>query len=137
MSLPIFVRPVRPTDSKEYLEWVKDQPGWDAYIALQPRTFTLAAYNKNKTIMYLPIQQPYILETAAINPEASELEVASAFKELVQSLVTLSHSNGVSEIYFLETDSGTSEFAGNHVFEKLPYAVYRVRVSDLEPHKEG
>lgn len=134
--LPIFVRPVRPSDTENYIEWVKNQPGWDASIALQPRTFTLAAYNKSSVIMYMPTQQPYMLETAAINPSATDAEVAAAFKALIQSLVTLSHSNNVSEIYFLDTDTGTSEFAGNHIFELLPYKVYRVKVSDLEPPKE-
>lgn len=137
MPQTIFVRPARNGEGHLLLEWSKDQPEWDASIAYQPRTFTLAAYDKNKIIMFLPTQQPYMLETAAINPEASDLETASAFREIVQALVTQAHANGVSELYFLGSDDGTSAFAANHIFQKLPFTVYRCRINDLESAKEG
>lgn len=136
--LPTFVRMARQSDGPEYLEWAKDQPDVDLFIPLHPGTFVLAAYDKSKKIALLPVQRPYVLETLAPNPEASELEVTSALREFIQYLVTRSQAENVAEIYFLGSDEDTSTFAQNRIFEKLPYTVYRCRISDLEPkeHKQ-
>jgi hypothetical protein len=134
--LPVFVRPAKQSEASLFLEWVKDQPEWDAFIGIHPGTFTLCAFNKEKIIAFLPVQQPFMYETFAPNPEATELELAIAMKEFTQFLVSQAPLKNVAEMYFLSSDEGTSEFAENHLFEKLPYAVYRVRIRDLEP-KEG
>jgi hypothetical protein len=137
VSLPIFVRPARPSEAGLFIEWAKTQPEWDAFIGLHPGTFTLTAYNKEKIVAFLPVQQPYMYETFAPNPEASDLELATAMKEFTQFLVSQAHLKNVAEMYFLGSDIDTDNLATNHLFEKVPLSVYRVRVSDLEPRKEG
>lgn len=136
MSLPIFVRPARPNEAGLFIGWAKTQPEWDAFIGLHPGTFTICAYNKEKIIAFLPVQQPYMYETFAPNPEATDLELASAMKEFTQFLISQAHLKNVAEMYFLGSNDDTDSFATNHLFEKVPMSVYRVRVSDLEPHNE-
>lgn len=137
MSLPIFVRPAKQSEAGLFLEWAKNQPEWDAFIGLHPGTFTLCAFNKEKIVAFLPVQQPFMYETFAPNPEATDLELAAAMKEFTQFLVSQAHLKNVAELYFLGSDIGTNDLATNHLFEKLPFSIYRVRVSDLEPtHKE-
>lgn len=136
MSLPIFVRPARSNEAGLFIEWAKNQPEWDAFIGLHPGTFTICAYNKEKIIAFLPVQQPYMYETFAPNPDATDLELASAMKEFTQFLISQAHLKNVAEMYFLGSNDDTDSFATNHLFEKVPMSVYRVRVSDLEPHNE-
>lgn len=137
MSLPIYVRPARSSEAELFIKWAKKQPEWDAFIGLHPGTFTLAAFNKDKIVAFLPVQQPFMYETFAPNPEATDLELATAMKEFTQFLVSQAHLKNVAELYFLGSDMDTNNLATNHLFEKLPFTVYRVRISDLEPPKEG
>lgn len=133
----IYVRPARNGEAKDFLNWSIGQEGFDAEVAARPDTFTIAAYDKQKVIAYMPFHQPIMLETIAFNPEATELEKVSAMKELIQFVVAQCHLRGVSEIYFLGSDKSTNEFAQNHIFERVDYPVYRVKISDLEPRREG
>jgi hypothetical protein len=137
----IFVRPARQNEAEQFLEWSvanKDHSSFDPEIARQPGTFVLAAYNCDKVVAYIPVHRPFMLESLAPNPEASDFEVASALREFTQFLVSQCHiKNDVGHIYFLGNADDTNKFASNHVYEELPWRVYRARVSDLEPKPEG
>jgi hypothetical protein len=133
---PVFVRPARNTEGGKFLEWSVPVPGFDPEIAYQPGVFTLAAYNKKHVISYMPVQKPYMLETIARNPEASDVEATTAFKEFIQFLVSQGTIQGVSEIYFLGTDESVNQIAESTIFEPLPYKVYKLKLSDLEPTEE-
>jgi hypothetical protein len=133
MSRPQFVRPIRPNETQQFIEWVKDQPEFDSETPTYPTSTTLAGYDKEKVVAYITAQRPFVLESLAANPGATDLELASVMREFVQFLVSQSHIQGVGEIYFLESDKNTSEFASNHIFEKLPVSVYRLKIRDLEP----
>jgi hypothetical protein len=54
-----------------------------------------------------------------------------ALKELTQNCVTQAHITGAGEILFLGSEQGTNEMAANHLFEELPYKVYRLKIKDL------
>lgn len=136
MALPVFIRPARKEEGPQFFEWSKNVPGFDPEIAYHPNTVTLAAFNKSKVIAYMPVQAPFFLETLALNPEATNIEAATAMAEFVKYLVSQCIFRGVPEIYFLGTDQLTDTFAVKHVFEEMPYKLYRVKVSDLEPNKE-
>jgi len=135
MSSHVFVRPARNTEGSKFLEWSIPVPGFDPEMAYQPGVFTLASYNKKHVISYMPVQRPYMLETIAKNPEASDAETAVAFKEFIQFLVSQGTIQGVSEIYFLGTDESVNNIAESSVFELLPYKVYKMKLSDLEPQE--
>lgn len=136
MSLPQFIRPARKGEGAQFLEWSKDVPGFDPEVAYQPGVPTVAAYNKQKVVAYMPIQQPFFMETIAFNPDSTNLEKAIAMAEFVKFLVSQCYIKGVPEVYFLGTDDMTDKFALDHVFEPLPYKLYRVKVSDLEPRPQ-
>jgi len=136
LSLPVFVRPARKGEGEKFLEWSKAVPGFDPEVAYHPNTSTLVAYNKNKIIGFLPIQTPFFIETFASNPEATNLEIAQALAEFIKFAVSQAYIKGVPEMYFLGTDDMTNTFALNHVFEEMPYKLYRLKVSDLEPRPQ-
>ena len=130
----IFIRPVRPEDAKMFADWSLENPHneFDPEVAKYPSTFVLCAYDKDGPLAYQPVQQPFMLDSLATRPGASKLQVAAALKEFAQAAVTQAYIKGVGEIYFLGTEEGTSEMCSNHLFEELPYKVYRCKVKNLE-----
>jgi hypothetical protein len=73
-----------------------------------------------------------MMDSFAGRPGNTKLQTAAAMKELFQETVTQAHIKGVSEIYYLGTEAGTDAMTTKHVFEELPYKVFRVKVSSLE-----
>jgi hypothetical protein len=135
----IFVRPARPSDSEKFVRLSVSTPNnlFDPSAASYPTSFTLAAYNKEKTILFAPIQTPFMMESLAIDKDnTSELEVANALKTVVQTLVTQASIKGVGEIYFCCKDETTKAFAERQCFERMPFQFYRLKISDLEPDGE-
>jgi hypothetical protein len=72
-----------------------------------------------------------MLESLAPRPGATKEQIALAMKELTQNAVTQAHLGGSGEIYYLGSDKNTDEFAVHHLFEELPYRVFRVKLADL------
>jgi len=131
----IFVRPARPSELPQFLDWAQktENNEFDPSVVRHPTTFTLVAFDKDGPLVYMPIQQPLMLESLAIRPGAETSDIAMAMKELIQAAVTCAYSKGAGEVYFLSTEEGTSEMAEKQAgFEKLPWAVYRVKLRDLE-----
>jgi hypothetical protein len=130
----IFVRPIRPEDTKKFIDWSLETPnnGFDPEVPKYPSTITLCAYDKDGPLAYMPVQQPFVMDSVASRPGASKGQIALALKEFTQAIVTMSHLKGVGEIYFLGTEDGTNKMAENQFFEELPYKVFRVKVAALE-----
>jgi hypothetical protein len=123
----VFVRPVKPDDTKKFVDWSLETPDneFDPEVVKYPSTFVLCAYE--------PIQQAFIMDSFASRPGATKLQIATAMKELFQETVTQGHLKGVGEIMFLGTEKGTEHMTTNQeVFEKLPWSVYRVKIRELE-----
>jgi hypothetical protein len=130
----IFVRPARSEEAVQFLDWSKRNTAseFDPEVARYPSTVTFCAYDGDGPLAYMPIQQPLFMESLAPRPGADKSRIAAALKELTQAAVTQAHVQGKGEIYFLGTDESTDAMAANHVFEKLPYSVYRLKLKDLE-----
>lgn len=130
----IFIRPVKPEDTKKFIDWSLETPnnGFDPEVVKHPSTFVLCAYDKDGPLSYMPVQQVFMMDAVATRPGASKLRVAASLKEFTQALVLQAHIKGVGEIYFLATEDGTNTMAENQLFEKLPYTVYRCKVKELE-----
>lgn len=128
------MRPARPEDATEFLEWAKNNPdnGFDPEVPRYPSTITWCVYDRHGPLAYMPMQQPLIMDSLAVRPGATKAEIATALKELTQQFVTQAHIRGAGEILFLGTEDGTNQMAANQLFEKLPYTVYRLRVKDTE-----
>src|SRR5689334_18708395 len=97
----IFVRPAAEQDREKFAEWsvnTKDNL-CDSAPLLYRNTVTWCAYDTNGPIVFVPVQQPKMMEALAINPDADPVDVAIALKELTQNLVTQCHMDGTGEIY--------------------------------------
>lgn len=128
----IYVRPAEQRDAASYAEWCKSNPHFDSSVLTYPATQTLAAYNQSGAIAFMPLAHPVCMDAIAFRPGLLDAEKALAMKELTKTAVFLAHSSGAGEVMFLGSNEGTNQFARNHIFEELPWKVYRVRVRTLE-----
>ena len=133
---PNFVRPAERRDNQKFLEWSmanKANNDFDPDVPLYGTTVTFAAYNSDGPVAYLPMQMPVVLDSLAVKPDATPLEIATALKEFVMTAVTQCHVRGCGEIMFIGTSEETNRFAeGSGIFEKVPHPVYRLKISQLE-----
>ncbi len=130
----IFVRPAVPEDAQKFTSWLASTPNnlYDPDVPKYPSSFTLAAATKDKVIMYLPIQHPIMLESLAINPEATRLETGLALKELTKAAFFQAVVRKCGEMYFVCRDEATAEFAVRHGYEELPWKLYRRKISEIK-----
>jgi hypothetical protein len=130
----IFVRPGRPEEANTFAQWSLANPvnGFDPAVAAYPSSVTWCAYDDEGPLAYQTQQHPVFLESLAMRPGATKLQTASALRELTQNAITNAHIRGAGEIYYLSSDPGTDEFASNHIFEEVPFKVFRVKIADLE-----
>jgi hypothetical protein len=140
----VFIRPATKEDAPTFIQWAVATKGneFDPEAPQYPDSFTLCAYDLNGPVAYMPVQQPMyteplFLDSMAIRPGADNRLVATALKELIQACVTIGHMKQTGEIYFLGTNEETNKFAENTIFEKLPWPVYRLRLSDLVKNEDS
>jgi hypothetical protein len=129
-----FVRPAGESDTKQFIDWSMKTKNnlFDPTVKL---ALVACAYNQDRVVLYAPVQRPMFMEALAINPEASELEVAAALKAVIQFLVSQAHITGASEVYFYCADERTAEYAKRQLFEEVPFRLFRIKLSDLEKPK--
>lgn len=136
MSKNIFVRPAKADEAKLFLEWARANEAKSAFDPTVPAyksTFTLCAFDEHGPVLFMPVQQPFMLESLAVRPGATEHEIALAVREIFQECVTQGFVKGIGEIYFACSDGDTGEFAENQTaFEPLPWKFYRLKLADLE-----
>jgi hypothetical protein len=104
----------------------------DPGVLNYPTTSLLCAYDVDGPLMFLPVQQPMMMESVAPRPGADPLQTAVALRELMKAVVMQAHLKGVGEIYFVSDEATIQPFAEKHAFKKMPYSLYRVKLSDLE-----
>lgn len=134
MSRHVYVRPGSEKDVPVFSKWLQETKDnlFDQDVFSYRSTVTLCAYNESGPIVYLPAQRPFMMESLAINPEASPIDVAVALRELFHAIVMQAHLTGVGEVYFVCADEATIAFATKHAFEEMKHKVFRVKLSDLE-----
>jgi hypothetical protein len=92
----------------------------------------LAACDETGPIAYLPVCQPFFFDALAVRPGSDAGDVAVAIKQLVHTAVTQAYLKGVGQIYFTANEA-TAKFADSQgVFEKVPWPLYRLKLTDLE-----
>jgi N-acetylglutamate synthase-like GNAT family acetyltransferase len=116
-------------DVKEIVDWLNANQtnGLDPDILKYPTLRIVTAYN-GRNIAHMPSQQALILESVAVNPEATTLEKAEALKDLVKAQELLASSFGLKEIYFLASDRTVLEIASKRGFEVLDMPVLRLKL---------
>lgn len=82
-------------------------------------------------VQEVPFLSTQVLDSIIWNPEASNLEIAEAMRELVKHCITIGYMKGTEDVYFIGNDEGTNKIA-EHIFEKVEYPVYRLNLRELE-----
>jgi hypothetical protein len=131
-----FVRPARAEDRDKFIEWAKGKNLDPNVLKPEFNSYILCAFNKKGIIAFLPIQSPQfvsvqMLEALISNPDASDLEIASALRELIKHAITIGYLKECGEIYFIGDHPETNKIA-ERIFEKIEYPVYRLSLKNLE-----
>jgi len=144
--MTIFVRPARAEDKEQIAEWFVKTKHFEPELPKFPSTYTLCAFTKGKIVGFLVVQIEYEYQAVLRfipNPEASELEKASASFELIKQAIFVGYSGGLTKIYFEGSDTGTNRIASHrfkqisanesqNIFENTNYPVYLLELKDLE-----
>ena len=133
MSRRIYVRPAQAHEGQLVFDWGKENPhgNFDPEVARFKSSITWCAYDADGPVVFQTVQRPLMLESLAPRPGATKQQVALAMKELTQNVITQAHVLDAGEVYYLGSDADTDEFATSHIFEELPYKVFRVKLADL------
>jgi hypothetical protein len=118
-----------PDDAAALVEWLNATKGnlFDAAILKYPTLRTLCSYD-GQPVAYLPTQRALFLESLAVNPTASLMERAQAFRDLVKASELLASSEGIRELYMLCADETVLKIAEGHGFERVPYPLVRMKL---------
>jgi hypothetical protein len=118
LPLDVWVRPSRADDIASLDKWLRET----AQNLFDPDILQYSTNLRFKTavrggvpIVHMPVQTVAMLESLAVNPNASELEIALAVKELVHSAV----SDGGNEVYWICKDENVNRLAKRHGCELM------------------
>lgn len=134
----IWVRLARPDDISQLNEWIQngDRNYFDPDCMTYATTTMLLAHN-DKSVVAMPVQTVLMLESLAVNPAATNHEVAVGLREIVSNLVLQAQQRGIGELYFLGTNEDTNQFAKRHEFTELPWKVHRLKIPRLGENNEN
>lgn len=121
MRKPIRTEFMPLSDMPQMAEWMarlSHRNNIDTKIFEYPATKVLKASN-GKPLVYLPIQSVQMLESLAINPEATPGEVSVALKDLLAIAEWEGRKAGHGELYFFCSDAETCAYAEHHGLEQI------------------
>jgi hypothetical protein len=129
-----MVRLARPDEATQFILWsgTTAQNNYDPKVAAYPSTLTWAVDDELGALAYLPVQRPVFMESLAVRPSASSLKIARAMRSLTLNTVRLAKTVGAGEIYTYSDYAPTQRILEGAGFEKVPFSLYRWRVSDAE-----
>lgn len=117
----IFIEKAQTEDTEALIAAMDATPQnlCDSKIFTYPTLTTLKAVKDDKTLMFMPFQICYVLESLAICKESSELEVAAALSDLIKVIRWEAHCKGIKELLFICKEHSTIAFATKHGFAEL------------------
>lgn len=129
----LYVRPAQAHEGQLFFDWGTENAkgNFDPEVARFKSSITWCAYDADGPVVFQTVQRPLMLESLAPRPGATKQQVALAMKELTQNAITQASILDAGEVYYLGSDADTDEFATSHIFEELPYKVFRVKLADL------
>jgi len=115
-----MIRLTKPEESQQVIEWISTTPnnGYDPDVLGYESTITFCA-ERDKPIMYLPIQVTLTLESLGRNPEATHRETVLALNEMLEKVKEFAKAGGIREIYFLSCEKGTIKQAEKFGFHRV------------------
>jgi hypothetical protein len=95
--------------------------------ALYPDTKFIVAEN-DRTFLVAPVQSVYMLGSLGYQ-EGSNLQLASAMRQIIATLAWESRKQGRGDIYFIGGNEKSDAYAENNDFELVDKPVYRLRLT--------
>jgi len=127
----------------DFIKWSVANQGnaFDPEAGQYPDSFTLCAFDTKGPLALLTraaanVYRPMMAGILAVRPDSTNVEIASALKELIQACVTIGYMKGTGEMYFLGSNEDTTDSPRILCFEKLDMPIYRLRMSDLSKHED-
>lgn len=114
--------------AQESFDSVKSISCLDPDVFSYPCTQILVA-ESDKPIMFLPVQTCFVLEALGPTVEATDMEIASALKQLTATIHWEAGKAGMGEALFFCKHEMTQKFAESHGWEKIDMPVYRWKVN--------
>lgn len=99
----------------------------DSTVLAYPATVVLVAESDNPKL-YMPVQTVFMLDSLGPTPEATDRDIASALKGMVNVLAWEARKAGHGEIYMPCSHERTSQFAERHGFERYNVPMFRMRL---------
>lgn len=131
------LRYAREGESEQILSWMKGNLSnhFDPQILKYPTLRMLCSYG-DMPVCYLPVHKVLMMESIAVNPEASRFDVAQALRDLTKATQLIADAEQMKEVYFVGGHGGVGEMAagnGKHNFERMtldskPAEIYRMRL---------
>lgn len=134
MKKRIWVRPAKQADAKFFQHYMVSTEDnlFDPEVMTYPSTALLVAHKEGEPLVFLPVQQAIVLESIGKKPGITDFEMAVSLKEIISAVVMSASATGKGELYFLCKEPSTQAFAEKNGFEKLPWPIYRLKLSSLE-----
>ena len=117
------------------LAWLRETLGhnlFDLDVLRHSTTFTLCAYDASGPLLFVPVQQPFLMESLAIRPTLDDTRKALALARITEALITDAHRRDVGEIYLHGHDDRTIKFAARHEFREIMWPFFRINLRELE-----
>lgn len=107
----------------EALGAIRERSHIDPDVLTYPTTTLLCAYVKatREPVLYVPVQQVYMLDGLGPAPMASPIDVANALAQVIKHIHWESYKQGIGEIYFPCEDEGVNGLAQRHGFSVMDY----------------
>jgi len=121
------LRPAFPEEKEQFVAWEKANSKrncWDERILDYPLLVVSAAIN-GKVVAYLPQHPVLVLDSIAVNPEASGNEVHTALLLFLEEAEKCAKMTGMGEVMFLASDEAVARGAARRGFVKSDLALYR------------
>lgn len=133
----VIVKLARLDELDEMREWLRstrDGELFDYDVLEHESTFVLQAMGADSQYYsaYLPVQQPFMLESLVCRPGLTASQTAQALTRLSEYAISEAFRRDAGEIYFLTRDADTAKFAERHKFKPLPdgLKVYRLNLRE-------
>jgi len=131
---PIKIELVTADDIEILVKWLTESTDnlLDRDVYFYPNVQVLKAVTDH-SIAFLPAQLTITLDSPAINPQASKLQIASSLRKLILHIRSQALDRGVREINFFTASDEMAEFAKAHGFEEIPHRLFRLKLQNPSP----
>lgn len=125
----IYTRPFNGASSQEVELFKESFKANDAELGpevLYPDTKFIVA-ESDQPLLFVPVQSVYMMGSLG-HKDVPPLQLATAMRQVVATLVWESRKQGRGDIYFVGGNEHSDTFAENNGFERVDKPVFRMRL---------